>query len=192
MNEAREDYLREVKVAKKFFKLCLVGDGATGKTTFMRYMATGDLVVCHQDLRRTPYMDFGSTKLEDKTVQIIDLAGQRFDDAHPLDHIPVAALKSADLILFFFSLENFESFLSIQNWFSEIKGVFEGWGTELPICILVGNKNDLTRCVEGINGVEFVKNNPEFRFYVEISMLTGHSVIELVKRVQAIMDERSS
>ncbi len=190
MNDAREEFLREVKAAKRFFKICLVGDGATGKTTFMRYMATGDLVVCHEGLKRTPYMDFGSTKLDDKTVQIIDLAGQRFDDAHPLDHIPVAALKSADIILFFFSLENFESFLSVQNWFNEIKGVFEAWGTEVPICILVGNKNDLTRCVEGINGIEFVINNPEFRFYSEISLLTGSSVIELVEKVQRIMDER--
>ncbi len=192
MTETKEDYLQEIKKRKRLYKLCLVGDGATGKTTFLRYLSTGRLDVCHQDLRRTPYMDFGSAHIEENTIQIIDLAGQRFDDAHPLDHIPVAALKAADIILFFFSLEVFESFLSIQNWFNEIRGIYRSWNNVMPTCILVGNKNDLTRCVERINGEEYVEKHPEFVKYHEISLLSGDSVEALINTIERLMAERDN
>ncbi|MFW9907964.1 MAG: ADP-ribosylation factor-like protein [Candidatus Thorarchaeota archaeon] len=192
MIETKDEFLQSLKSSKRLYKLCLVGDGATGKTTFLRYLATGDLVVCHEGLKRTPYIDFGSTRIEGNTIQIIDLAGQRFDDAHPLDHIPVAALRGADIIVFFFSLENFHSFLSIKSWFDEIQNIFERWNSKLPACILVGNKSDLTRSVESINGIEFASHHPEFRSYFEISLLDGEGLIILVNAIQEIMNERSA
>ncbi len=190
MDKSHNDFLARIKAKRKFFKICIVGDGATGKTTFMRFLSTGNLRTCHDNLRRTPYMDFGSTKIADNVVQIIDLAGQRFDGVHPLDHIPVTALRGADIILFFFTLDNFDSFLSLVNWYNEIRTIFDGWDSNIPSCILVGNKNDLTRCVERLNGEDFVKSYPEFSEYHEISLVSGDGVINLMAAIEQIMDQR--
>ncbi len=184
------EFLRRIKIAKKIFKVCLIGDGGTGKTTFMTYLVENQLIVCQDPLKRTPYMDFGTAKVGEYTIQLFDLAGQRVEDAHPLDHIPRTALRAADAIIFFFSLGNFESFLSVTNWFNEIVGLYEEWGEEVPSCYLVGNKTDLLRQVESVNGEELVRSIKEFRTYHEISLLTGQNIENLLAVLEEAMKSR--
>ncbi len=179
-------FIDTIKEQKRMAKICLVGDGGTGKTTFIRFMELGRLIGM-DELARTPFMDIGTAKIEDHTVLMMDLAGQRIPDGHPLDHIPVTALRGSDLILFFFSIDNFTSFLSIDVWYKEIKNLFESWNMEIPPCILVGNKMDLERTVESINGKEWVENHHEFLGYYEVSLLIGTNVIPLVEAIRDVL-----
>lgn len=190
VSESREDFLQRIKKRKSVFKFCLVGDGATGKSTFMQYLESGELTVCVFDTKRTPYMDFGTAQLKSGTVQLFDLAGQRVEHAHPLDHIPETSLRGADIILFFFSLDNFQSFLSIRTWYDEIKGFFETWKMHPPPCFLIGNKGDLERRVEAINGQEMVEKLPDFKAYFETSLLSGENLEALISALEDQMERR--
>ena len=59
-------------------------------------------------------------------LQIYDLAGQREEGAHPLDHLQAVVLKEADFLIFFFALDNLQSFVNIKKWYDEIKAAYEG------------------------------------------------------------------
>ncbi len=188
-DSADSGLLDDIKARKKTAKICLVGDGATGKTTFIRYMESGQLALCATNIPRTPFIDIGTTRLGDCTVVMMDLAGQRNPDTHPLDHMPVTALRGADVLLFFFSIDNFGSFMSVEAWYNEVKRLFESWGQPIPPCILVGNKTDLDRAVESINGEEWVSSHDSFVAYYEISLVTGHNVVLLVDALRTLLSE---
>ncbi|MFW9800681.1 MAG: hypothetical protein ACFFD9_09610 [Candidatus Thorarchaeota archaeon] len=188
--ESREEFLARIKRSRNIFKFCLVGDGGTGKTTFARFLSSGEMSVCENPIKRTPYMDFASADLGVGKVQLIDLAGQRVKDAHPLDHIPHTALRGADVIVFFFSLDNFESFLSVKAWYDEIRTLFTEWDAQMPTCYLVGNKSDLDRKVEALNGIDMVERFVEFKEYYETSLLSGENLEKLVNALENDMRKR--
>ena len=190
LSETRENFLQQLKRRRRVFKFCLVGDGATGKTTFMQYLESGKLAVCAFDTKRTPYMDFGTARLGTGTVQLFDLAGQRVAHAHPLDHIPETSLKGSDVIVFFFSLDNFQSFLSVRTWYDEIRELFVNWNMPIPPCFLVGNKKDLERHVEAINGQEMVEELADFKAYIETSLLSGENLEILLSALERQMELR--
>ncbi|MFX1538367.1 MAG: GTP-binding protein [Promethearchaeota archaeon] len=176
------EFLLYLKVVRDLFKFCLIGDGGVGKSTFLYYLRTGDLAD-KQDIERTPYINIESCILGGHNLQLYDLAGQRRKNAHPLDHIQAVVFKEVDVLLFFFSLNNFHSFLNVRKWYEEIKTIYDIWEQPLPTMYLVGNKLDLPREVESLNGEELVKSVPGFKGYFEISLFSGKNVDRFLKAI---------
>ncbi len=106
-------FLRVLKRRKKLFKLCLCGDGAVGKTTFLNYLKSKKLVHEQKDARRTTYVNIDVFNLDGRQLQLFDLAGQRTMGAHPLDHMSHVVLKEVDIVLFFFALDKPKSLRGI-------------------------------------------------------------------------------
>lgn len=178
-----DEYFRLVKAAQDLFKFCIIGDGGVGKTTFINYLTTGNLVVQQGDLRRTPYVTIEGCTLGGHKIQLYDLAGQRGVGTHPLDHMQTVVLKGTDMLFFFYSLDRLGSYTNIKKWYDEIKGIYDNWGDPVPPMFLVANKLDLPRKVETINGEVLVENVPEFVAYAEISLLSGENVPEFLTQI---------
>ena len=184
-----QDYLLYLKITKDLFKFCLVGDGGVGKSTFINFLTTGKLAP-EFDVQRTPYINIDGAQLGGHNIQLYDLAGQRRENAHPLDHLKNVVLKGADYIIFFFSLENMESFLNIKKWYEEIKLFYKDNGNDLPKMILIGNKLDLPRAVEAINGQQLTERMDDFIGYYEISLVNGTNVENFLKELCDHLDNR--
>jgi len=183
------DYLLYLKITKDLFKICLLGDGGVGKSTFIHFLSTGQLA--HEtNIQRTPYINIDGCNLGGHNLQIYDLAGQRREDAHPLDHLRNVVLRGTDIILFFFALDNLQSFLNIKNWFEEILLFYKDWENEKPVMLLVGNKLDLPRKVEAFNGQELAERVPEFSAYFEISLATAANLEAFLKALCDILDQK--
>ncbi|NHJ48294.1 MAG: hypothetical protein FK733_10960 [Asgard group archaeon] len=192
MNDKRgftEDYLLYLKITKDLFKICLVGDGGVGKSTFIHFLSTGNLIQ-DDSIQRTPYLNIDGCVLGGHNLQLYDLAGQRRKDAHPLDHMQNVVLRGVDVLLFFFSLENLQSFINIKNWYDELKLFYKEWGNSQPIMYLIGNKLDLPRKVESFNGEELVERLEDFKEYYEISMVNGKNVEIFLKHLTDELDNR--
>ncbi len=192
MSEKRnhtEDYLLYLKITKDLFKFCVIGDGGVGKSTFINFLTTGQLA-SNFKVTRTPYINIDGCKLGGHTIQLYDLAGQRRTDAHPLDHMQNVILKGTDIILFFFSLENLESFINIKKWYEEIKIFYKDWENDRPLLFLIGNKLDLPRNVESFNGEELVERMNDFEVYHEISLFSGKNVEDFLKILCDKLDEQ--
>ncbi len=184
-----EDYLLYLKITKDIFKFCVIGDGGVGKTTFINFLTTGELAPDF-DVTRTPYINIDGCKLGGHTIQLYDLAGQRRVDAHPLDHMQNVVLKGTDVILFFFSLDNLESFISIKKWYEEVKLFYKNWENDRPLLFLIGNKLDLPRNVEAFNGEELVERMDDFESYNEMSLFSGEEVENFLKALCDKLDEQ--
>ncbi len=187
-------YYEQIKKDRDLFKFCLIGDGGVGKTTFVNYLRTGKLL---QDsdapsTTRTPFVNIDGCSLGGHILQIYDLAGQRRKGAHPLDYMQEVVLKEVDKILLFFALDNLESFLNIRKWFKELEGIYKGWDEETPSVFLIGNKLDLPRKVEAINGESLVERVEAIKFYHEISLASGLNVAELLRTLCKELDVRQN
>lgn len=187
--KSSEDYLLYLKITKDLFKFCLVGDGGVGKSTFINFLTSGKLAT-DIETKRTPYINIDGCILGGHNLQLYDLAGQRRENAHPLDHMQNVILKSVDYILFFFSLENMQSFLNIKNWYEEIQLFYKNFQTEKPKFFLIGNKSDLPRKVEKFNGEQLINRINDFIGYYEISLVTGDNVTEFLKDLCNYLDQR--
>ena len=184
-----EDYLLYLKITKDLFKFCVIGDGGVGKSTFINFLTTGQLAPDF-DVIRTPYINIDGCTLGGHNIQLYDLAGQRRADAHPLDHLQTVVLKGTDVILFFFSLDNLESFINIKKWYEEVKLFYTNWENDRPLLILIGNKLDLPRNVESFNGEELVERMDDFESYHEMSLFSGENVESFLKALCDNLDEQ--
>ena len=98
------------------FKIILIGDHDTGKTTFFRTINYLDLSF----IPTTIGVDFFTKyiKKENRTIKVNfwDTAGQeRFRS------IVVSYFKNISGILLFFNLNNINTFISLENWLKDIK-----------------------------------------------------------------------
>ena len=119
-----------------FFKICIVGDYAIGKTTLL-----------HQYLERRFTPNVASTigsnffvkriKIPDVenliTLQIWDLAGQQH-----FKWVRQEFYKGAKGIVFVFDLTNKNTLINLKNWKEEVENIISNYSS-----VLVGNKVDL-------------------------------------------------
>jgi small GTP-binding protein len=119
------------------FKVCIVGDGAVGKTTILHQYVDGKFV---QDTMMTIGTNFfiKGIRLEEYNtfirLQIWDLGGQEHFAA-----VRPSFYSGARGIIYTFDLTRKITFNNLLNWNDEVsRGLFE----EVP-SILLGNKSDL-------------------------------------------------
>jgi len=123
------------------FKIILVGDHNTGKTTFMKKLINLDI----SSITTTIGVDYliQHRKIDTKSIKINiwDTAGQERFKA-----IIINYFKGISGILLFFDLNNINTFNSLEKWIKEIHSK-NPCDHDHPI-FLIGNKSDLEQTVD--------------------------------------------
>ncbi len=175
------------------FKLCLIGDGAVGKTSLRRrFLGEGftkkHIATLGADFAvKTISITCPDNKRYRIKFQIWDLAGQqRFNMVRGQYYL------GANGIIAVFDVTRPETLENLPHWFKEVKKHL----TQDPIYVIVGNKIDLRtkkskkkqEFVESIRGQEFATTNAKSItskpvFYMETSAKTGENVEEAFKQL---------
>jgi len=96
-----------------------------------------------------------------------------------------AYLTGADCLLFVYDITNSESFKNLEDWMDVAKQSFREQGIPLPLCVLVGNKTDLShvRTVKMSKHESFALEHAMGQFLV--SAKTGDQVATAFFRIAA-------
>lgn len=153
------------------FKIILVGDHNTGKTTFMKKLINLNI----SSITTTIGVDYliKYRKIDNKQIKINmwDTAGQeRFKS------IIINYFKGISGILLFFDLSNINTFNSIEKWIKEIQDK-NSCSHDHPI-FLIGNKSDLVQTV----------NNNLINELINKYNLKYHRISSLKNKVDDIFD----
>lgn len=174
----------------EFFKILLLGDSGTGKTSLMlrivedsfkpNYLATAGV-----DCKVKYFNTNNNMRIK---LQIWDTAGQeRFRV------VTRSYYKGAHAICLVFDVTDASSFSHVSIWLENIKNVLKGSSSTTPI-ILVGNKSDCPtqqRKVKADDAQAFARENEIT--YIETSARTGHNITELLeKATKEILGSRPS
>lgn len=113
-------------------------------------------------------------------MQLWDIGGQSLGSA-----MMKAYLTGADCLVFVYDITNNESFSNLEDWLEVAKSSFKDQGVDLPLCVLMGNKTDLShvRTVKMAKHEEFAKSNAMGQFLV--SAKTGDQVQTAFFRIAA-------
>jgi len=161
-----KDALRGGTVAGRKFKVVIVGDGSTGKTTFVRRHVSGEF-----EKKYIPTLGVEVRPLRFFTSQgwiefnVWDTAGQeKFGGLRDGYYI------QADAAIVFFDVTSRESYRNVPRWYSDLTRVC---GAEIPI-VLVGNKVDVKdRAVKAKTIVFHRKKNIP---YFDISARSNYNI----------------
>ena len=153
------------------FKLIVVGDQNTGKSSLINRYAKGTFEESYQ---ATIGLDFLSKTIYiyDQEVRLIlyDTAGQeKFRSLIPM------YIREAQIILLIYDISNKDSFSSIPTWFSQILDV----KNDEAVFALVGNKSDLNdkREVTFAEGKKFA--DEKNIIFEEVSAKNGNKIDQL-------------
>jgi len=159
------------------FKLVMLGNSGVGKTSLVKYEIKNNFET-NKDSTIIFEHSFKNYSILDKIVrlQIWDTCG---------DEIYYSSLKnfyrSAFCILLVFSLDDINSYYSLNRWIQDIK---ENKNSDESFLVLIGNKldnsNDNIITKEMID--KFCKNN-EIENYYEVSSKTGENVHKMFKNI---------
>jgi GTP-binding nuclear protein Ran len=173
----KESKKEEPKILKKF-KLLVVGDGATGKTTFIKHHLTGEF---DKRYNATMGVDVHSLELNTNKGKVIfdvwDSAGQeKFGGLRDGYYI------GADAALVFYDVKSIQTRSNIPNWIADVKRVCK----EIPI-IKVGSKDDSALLTIDTHPTEDrcwistkINSNMDLPFLKVLKKLMGNE-IEIVK-----------
>ncbi len=184
------------------FKLCLIGDGAVGKTSLRRRFLSEGFTKRHLSTLgadfavKTISVTCPRNMIYKVKFQIWDLAGQqRFNMVRGQYYL------GANGIIAVFDVTRPETLENLPHWFNEVKKHLK----EDPMYIVVGNKIDLRKeqkgrkkqdCVSTEMAQDFVQTNAKkitsrTVFYIETSAKTGANVNEAFQRLaKELMRER--
>ena len=153
------------------FKLIVVGDQNTGKSSLINRYAKGTF---EENYQATIGIDFLSKTIfiYDQEVRLIlyDTAGQeKFRSLIPM------YIREAQIILLIYDISNKASFSSIPTWFSQILDV----KNDEAVFVLVGNKSDLKdeREVTFAEGKKFA--DEKNIIFEEVSAKNGNKIDQL-------------
>ena len=153
------------------FKLIVVGDQNTGKSSLINRYAKGTF---EENYQATIGIDFlwKTIFIYDQEVRLIlyDTAGQeKFRSLIPM------YIREAQIILLIYDISNKASFSSIPTWFSQILDV----KNDEAVFVLVGNKNDLKdeREVTFAEGKKFA--DEKNIIFEEVSAKNGNKIDQL-------------
>jgi len=132
MGENEDDYENEYKFATK--KIVLVGDGGTGKTTFVKRHITGEFTKQYiATMGAETYRLYFNTNRKTVVFTVWDTAGQeKFGGLRDAYYI------GADAAIIMFDTTSRITYKNIPNWYRDLKNVVPN----VPIC-LCGNKVDV-------------------------------------------------
>jgi small GTP-binding protein len=155
-------------------KVILGGEASVGKTSLMRYYATG-LFEPERDMTIGVDFHIYSVEVQGENLRLIvwDIAGQgRFAPIRPLMY------RGSSAVALVFDLHNRTSFYQLAMWWREVR---EQLG-DIPV-ILLGNKADLERVVtlEEAETLASAWHTP----YFETSCVDGRGVTEFFMALSA-------
>lgn len=162
------------------YKVILLGDGATGKTSIaMRF--TDDHFA--QQYKQTIGLDFFMKRLllpggVNVALQIWDIGGQTIGGKMISNYI-----FGAQAVLLCYDITNYQSFQNLEDWYNLVARTFKG--QPMPRITLVGNKTDLAhlRCVKVEKHNQFADENEMFSCFM--SAKTGDNVAQCFHRIAA-------
>jgi Ras-related protein Rab-6A len=159
------------------FKVVFSGNTGVGKTSIINYEIHNKFEEENQSLIVFEHF-YKNYRICDKILrlQIWDTCGES-----TYVNLMQNFYRSALCIFIVFSLDDENSFSSLNNWFYDIKNINE---SESPMIILIGNKKDNMR--ERQVSKEDIKNyckNNDIDNYFETSAKNGESIHELFKEV---------
>lgn len=162
------------------YKVILLGDGATGKTSIaMRF--TDDHFA--QQYKQTIGLDFFIKRLVlpgevNVALQIWDIGGQTIGGKMIGNYI-----YGAQAVLLCYDITNYQSFQNLEDWYRLVQNTFRG--DPLPRVTLIGNKTDLNhlRTVKVEKHNQFADENEMFACFM--SAKTGDNVSQCFYRVAA-------
>ncbi len=165
------------------FKICVLGEGAVGKTAIVTRFSHGFF---RTDYKTTigsqfavknidVFMDDGS-KVTVK-LQIWDVAGQsRFQILRPMYY------RGASGGILVYDVSRRRTFIALDEWLVELKKAIN---KEIPL-VLVANKTDLPdRVVDTWEGREYAQKHG--MPYVESSAKTGEGVVDIFEELARIL-----
>ena len=175
----KKDKNDKIQIPKKsydyIFKVSLIGDASTGKTSIILRFIDNDF---KEETNSTIGVDFKIVSLElEKNIyakmQIWDTCGsERFKS------ITSSFIKSCSAFILVFDLSRATTFKSIDNWIKIIKE-----NTTPNFLILIGNKSDLIeqRAIEKDIILEYCRKN--VLNYIEISAKNNINIEKMFKEV---------
>jgi GTPase SAR1 family protein len=169
-------------------RIAILGDGAVGKTTFVKTLKEGFSNPREQDTKRTPFIEFDTFHIDSSKILCYDLAGQD-SLAHPLRTMADQVLKNTHVILLTFSVNRFKSLYNLQNWFLSVKKYYEGKNEIIPPILLVGTKMDLNMKIDLDFINLMVSSLPEIVDFVNVSSYTGAGIKDFKKKLSKIILE---
>lgn len=147
------------------FKVCLIGDAACGKTTFVKRHMTGEfekryLATLGVEVTEMPLF----TNKGEIILSLWDTAGQE-----KFSGLKTGYYTDADLAIFFLDLTNRITYKNIDSWIREFKSVCPN----SPI-IIVGNKADIKERKVKCSQITTLKNKYDC-LYFDISAKSNYN-----------------
>jgi len=150
------------------FKICLVGDGGTGKTTFINRVLNGDFISKYYATQGavTKFITLGLGDNSFVKYEVWDTAGQE-KNVGLKDGYYIGAIAS----FFFFDANSRET---MQNLTKHMRAFYNACGVENPKMFILANKMDIAKNMFDFNKYlqRVVQYNPEF---IQISAKTGYN-----------------
>merc|ERR1711871_468127 len=170
----------EEEVVNLQYKVIILGDGATGKTSIVTRFTEDSFATQY---KQTIGVDFFMKRLVmpggvQVALQVWDIGGQTIGGKMIGNYI-----YGAQAVLLCYDITNYQSFQNLEDWYRLVRQTFEG--TNLPRVTLIGNKTDLNhlRTVKPDKHNKFAEENDTASFYV--SAKTGDNVHACFHRVAA-------
>jgi small GTP-binding protein len=159
------------------FKVILVGNASTGKTSIIRRYCDDEFTDCHHPTIGADFM-FRTlrTASGEVNLQICDTAGQ--ERYHSL--VPIYT-RGASVAIVVFDLTNPASFHAIDSWVNLVQGS-AGSGCQV---IIAANKTDITATLPRTQIEEWSNNNSRKVMYV--SARAGDGIALLFKTVVELL-----
>lgn len=172
----------------------IMGDGAVGKTSLVKYYLTGNFVTSYMlTVVMEPYVKYDTLEIKrrdkvgkyDVSCVIWDFGGQqRFAKTRPIFY------KGLGCALLVFDISRVQSFHNIELWLNELRSVTD---KDIPI-LLVGNKVDLKEeieeCISYEEGLQMVKKY-NLAGYLETSAKSGTNVNETFQQILRLFIEKA-
>ncbi|TXT62940.1 MAG: putative Small GTP-binding domain protein [Promethearchaeota archaeon] len=149
----------------KLYKICIIGDGAVGKTTILHRYVEGEFLENTKMTIGTNFyikdLIFEDLKANIK-LQIWDLSGQtHFSSVRP------GFYKGAKGIIYAFDLTRMSTFKNLIKWQKEVNKALD----KNPPSVLIGNKLDLIEKKGAINpkDIKEINNQLDYLAYFKTS-----------------------
>lgn len=150
------------------FKICLVGDGGTGKTTFINKVLNGDFITKYYATQGavTKFLTLNIGDNSTVKYEVWDTAGQE-KNVGLKDGYYIGAIAG----FFFFDVNSRETMSNIPKY---LKSFQNACGVENPKMYILGNKIDIAK-----KKCDISKLLPKIKSYnaeiIQISAKTGHN-----------------
>ena len=165
------------------YQICVVGDGAVGKTQIINRYVYGSYIKEYLD---TNGLDYKKKKIQMDDGKIIKLKIWDTGGNERFRSVAKRSIEFAEGIILIYDVTHKDSFDNLDRWVRDIR---ENTSSKTPI-FLAGNKKDDEECriIKKEQGEKFAKENN--LMFSECSAKTGDNIDNIFYRlVKAMMDK---